>query len=87
MTLYEDYRLPDLVIDAPERTITTPSSLDVFIPDLKLGFEYQGEQHFQEVNLFQTSNLADNKSGELSERQGARNSCLLHLRIAFSVHL
>ena len=27
-------------------------SLDVYIPELKIGFEYQGKQHYEEVGLF-----------------------------------
>ena len=27
-------------------------SIDVYIPSLKIGFEYQGEQHFKPINFF-----------------------------------
>lgn len=53
-------------------------SIDVFVPSLKLGFEYQGEQHFKPVNFFggqesfESTKKRDIRKQELCEKNGIR---------------
>ena len=43
----EDYRQGEITFDSGHRM-----EMDVFVPDLKLAFEYQGQQHFNDLYLF-----------------------------------
>ncbi len=38
-----------------DRTVLKPFEIDIYIPDLKLGFEYDGEQHYIYPNAFHNS--------------------------------
>lgn len=41
-----------------------PMTFDIFIPSLKVAFEYQGEQHFHKTNLFGESENQINRDSE-----------------------
>jgi hypothetical protein len=43
--IYEDYKHPQLFHNVTGRNM----ELDIYIPDLSLAFEYQGEQHFKNI--------------------------------------
>ena len=65
----EDYKHSKLVFPGTQRGM----EIDVFIPELNLGFEYQGEQHFQDIGYFGPKmqyTARDNHKREACESQG-----------------
>lgn len=41
-----------------------PMIFDIFIPSLKVAFEYQGEQHFHKTKMFGESEIQSNRDSE-----------------------
>lgn len=44
-------RFPDAVLHAQPKWLS-PQHLDSYVPSLKIGFEFQGQQHFEPVSVF-----------------------------------
>ena len=68
LRIEEDYQEKDLRYSKSNR----PFEFDIYIPSLKLGFEYQGEQHFN-FNHIYTPSLQYSENDE--EKQ---NKCKQH---------
>jgi hypothetical protein len=49
--VHEDFLHPDLHFESG-----LSIQLDIFLPDLLLAFEYQGEQHFMDIHKFGSAN-------------------------------
>ena len=41
-----------------------PMEIDIYFPNLNIGFEYRGEQHYEPINFLEEKNLK-NKSKEI----------------------
>eukprot|EP01114_Cavostelium_apophysatum_P021826 TRINITY_DN7718_c0_g1_i1.p1 TRINITY_DN7718_c0_g1~~TRINITY_DN7718_c0_g1_i1.p1 ORF type:complete len:570 (+),score=80.59 TRINITY_DN7718_c0_g1_i1:26-1735(+) len=61
--VYWDYIHPEL-----NHSSNRPMELDVFIPSLKLAFEYQGQQHFEDLN-YVFDQVKDQKLRDSEKRQ------------------
>jgi hypothetical protein len=73
--ILEDFRNPDMLY---EKT-GFPMELDLYIPQFKLAFEYQGLQHYEAVEIFHTNLIDRNRrDAEKKEKCALTGSCPLH---------
>jgi hypothetical protein len=61
--ILEDFKHPDLVY----HTTSKPMELDLYLPDLSLAFEYQGEQHYRDLPTFSAVSHREAKDIEKSQ--------------------
>mmetsp|Transcript_16303 Transcript_16303/g.22612 ORF Transcript_16303/g.22612 Transcript_16303/m.22612 type:complete len:103 (-) Transcript_16303:20-328(-) len=61
--IIEDYLHPKLCFPSSKR----PVQFDVFIPSKSIAIEYHGEQHFQEVKVFQPQRIYEERDQEKRE--------------------
>ena len=69
--ILEDYQHPEIKFPQTKRLV----QLDVFIPSQSLAFEYQGEQHYQDIGIFQPSRVyqqQDQQKRALCEKYGIK---------------
>jgi hypothetical protein len=75
-TLLENYKHPDLVYPISKRSI----ELDIYLPALKLAFEYQGAQHERQIHTGDVKRQIE-RDGEkkvLCEQNGITLICIPH---------
>ena len=70
---------PDKELKNNNRTELNGLEIDCYIPELKLGFEYNGEQHYNHVEIFhktikdfEAQKERDIKKNELAKEKGIR---------------
>lgn len=55
---------PDKKVQKHNRTALNGYEIDCYIPELKIGFEYNGKQHYEQVNVFHQTNQEFNQQLE-----------------------
>ncbi|MEK6885305.1 MAG: hypothetical protein AABY22_37080, partial [Nanoarchaeota archaeon] len=71
---------PNLIIERNNRKILNGFELDIYFPDLKIGIEYMGIQHFKKIDFFQKNTNStfeiiqqrDKKKRELCQIKGIK---------------
>eukprot|EP01122_Echinamoeba_exundans_P010631 TRINITY_DN4018_c0_g1_i2.p2 TRINITY_DN4018_c0_g1~~TRINITY_DN4018_c0_g1_i2.p2 ORF type:complete len:108 (-),score=14.04 TRINITY_DN4018_c0_g1_i2:346-669(-) len=58
--------------------------LDLFLPQLRLGFEYQGEQHFKDI--FQATQVARRQDTDSMKAAACRDAGITLVEIPFDWH-
>ena len=76
--------MSDILEDYMNPKVTTPNSnrpmqLDVFIPSKNLAFEYQGQQHFEDVGIFGPSRVYQQRDDEKRALCAANNIKLIEV--------